>query len=288
MRISDPMRFKMAFEGLTRPRERLGTIQEQVTSGKVINRPSDDPSGAARVLDLRETLANIDQYRQDADRGRTLLGGTEEALVGAENIIVRMRELAVQMANDTNSPADRRSAAVEVRGAMEHLVDLSNSRVGESYIFGGFKSGAPPYQADGTFVGDSGTLELDVGEGVRLPVNVDGDATFSGIVGNLEAFALALEADDQDAIETTIDDMIADQEQLLDSRVSVGTMLNRVDFAEQVLDRLDVDVQSQLSGLEDADMVETLTSFQQEELALQASLRMAARMFQPTLMDFLR
>lgn len=288
MRISDPMRFQMAFDGLTRPRERLGRIQEQVTSGKTINRPSDDPSGAAHVLDLQETLANIEQYRRDADRGNTLLGSAEAALASAENVLVRMRELAVQMANDTNSPTDRRTAALEVRGAISTFVALANTQVGEAYIFGGFKTGAEPFQADGTFVGDTGVLELDVGEGVRVPVNVDGDAAFSGIVGNMEAFALALDADDQDAIEVSIRNLIADQDQILNARTTVGTMLNRVDFAEQVLDRIDTEVQSQKSGLEDADMVEILTSFQQEELALQASLRMAARMFQPTLMDFLR
>ncbi len=314
MRISDAMRFKMAFQGLTQPRERLGTIQEQVTSGRLVNRPSDDPAGAARVLDLRESLTNIEQFRRDADRARTLLGASEEALGGIEDIVHRMQELAVHMASATVSSDDRKIAAAEVDGAIENVLALANTRVGGVFVFGGFQTeGEPPFVEEGVDRGryreqaaldldpETGVLKVDVAEGyVRLDAKADiaeVAPALTGLVSQLSDFSDALRQGYEDQagwtaqtalVEQSIEDLSGGLNDVLNARSDVGTKLSRIGFAHDVLDRVETDVRTQMSAAEDADMVSVLTQFRQEELALQASLRMAAQMFQPSLMEFLR
>ena len=296
MRVSDQMRVRLAFRGLGGPRAKLGEAQEQVTSGRVINRPSDDPTAAAHILDLRETIADIEEYQNNAAKGRTLLGAAENAIGTAENIFARMGELAVQMSNGTTGESDRRSAAEEVAGAKEHIVDLLNSQVGDIFIFGGYLTqfdpsdpNPQPWLADGTFNGTTDAIEYDMNDGLRVPVTVrNAQAAFEGIWAALDQFETSLRSDDTAAIEADIDSLSARREQVDRVRAEVGTKLNRITFTEDVLDRTNIDVKAQLSGAEDADMLEVMARFRQEEIALQASLQMASRIFQPTLMDFLK
>ena len=299
MRVSDQMRVRLAFRGHGKPRDRLGDVQEQVTSGRIINRPSDDPSGAARVLDLREAIADVQQYQNNASKGRTLLGAAEEALSTAEGIFARMGELGVQMSNATVSAADREAAAEEVAGAKEHLIDLMNTQVGDIYIFGGYRTqydpndpanpGAAPWGDDSTFFGNENEIEYDMGDGVRLPVTLrNSETAWAGVWGTLDDFETALRGNDIPTIETSIDELAGAREQIDRNRAEVGTKLNRISFARDVLDRNDIDLKAQLSDTEDADMLEVMARFRQEEIALQGALQMASRIFQPTLMDFLR
>ena len=128
-----------------------------------------------------------------------------------------------------------------------------------------------------------------MGDGVRLPVTVrNAQATFAGAWGALDDFETALRTDDTAAIETSIDELSAKRDQVDRGRAEVGTKLNRITFAQDVLDRNNIDLRSELSNTEDADMLEVLARFRQEEIALQGALQMASRIFQPTLMDFLR
>lgn len=296
MRVSDQMRVRLAFRGLGRPRDKLGDVQEQITSGRVVNRPSDDPSATARILDLREALADIGQYENNSAKGRTLLGAAEGAMATGESIMARMGELAVQMSNSTISEADRESAAVEVAGAKEHMVDLMNSQVGDIFIFGGyltqFDPADPvprPWLDDGTYQGTTDEIEYDMGSGVRLPVTVrNAQSAFEGVWGTLDEFETALRDNDVPTIETSIDDLSGKREQMDRNRAEIGTKLNRITFAEDVLDRTNIDLRSQLSETEDADMLEVMATFRAEEIALQAALQIASKIFQPTLMEFLR
>ena len=314
MRVSDQMRVRLAFRGLGAPRIKLGNVQEQVTSGRTINRPSDAPSDAARVLDLRESIAYAQQYQNNASKGRTLLGSAESALTAMEDIFSRMASLGVQMSNATVSAEDRDAAAEEVRGAKQHLLDLMNTEAGDVFVFGGFGTqfqGAPPLPQEpwqvvrepnpppapqdptddpnnATYHGTRDVIEYDMGDGVRLPVTTDAVTAFEGLWGKLHAFQEALKADDVDAIELSIDEMHAARDQVDRARTDIGVKLNRISFAQDVLDRRDIDLKAQLSDAEDADMLTVMATFRQEEIALQAALQMASRIFEPSLMDFLR
>ncbi len=126
-------------------------------------------------------------------------------------------------------------------------------------------------------------------DGLRVPVTVrNAQAAFEGIWAALDQFETSLRSNDTLAIEADIDALSSRREQVDRARAEVGTKLNRIQFTEDILERTDIDVKAQLSGAEDADMLEVMARFRQEEIALQASLQMASRIFQPTLMDFLK
>ncbi|MBI5143195.1 MAG: flagellar hook-associated protein FlgL [Nitrospirae bacterium] len=123
----------------------IQTAQEQVASGKRINRPSDDPTGTYQSMDYSVRIGRMDQYRRNSTAARTLLSHTDTTLQSASNAITRAYELAVQYASGTYTSTDRANGAKELVEIRESVAGLANTRIGDRYIFGGWKTAAPPY-----------------------------------------------------------------------------------------------------------------------------------------------
>lgn len=121
------------------------TAQEQVASGKRINRPSDDPTGTYQAMDYANRMDRMGQYTRNTTSARSLLSHTDTTLQSSSDTIARAYELAVQYASGTYTSSDRANGAKEVTEIREALAGLANTRIGDRYIFGGWKTGAPPY-----------------------------------------------------------------------------------------------------------------------------------------------
>lgn len=296
MRITDKIRFSTAMDGLSGPRDRLGELQQQISTGRNILRPQDNPARAARILNLQETVSSIEQYERNLDRGDVLLKATESALANAENTVVRARELAIQMANDSYSARDRAGAAAELQGQRDLLLDLANARVGDTFLFAGYATDSSPFDGQGAYQGDDGVLEVEVGDGILLPVTTRGDRAFgltnangvSAIFQTIDDLILAMGANDGEAIRDSLADLDVAHDSLLNARTDVGTKMLRVDSTAEILDRVKLDFKRQLGEQEDADFVEIASQFQLEEMALEAAVRMTAKLIQPSLLDFIR
>jgi len=163
--------------------ERMAEAQEKVTTGRRINRLSDDPLGAVRVLDLRSFGASLDQYERNMNVGLPLLEQADAALDSVGRLLIRAKELAIAMANDTNTAKTRQISAVEVRQIFLQLISMANTRVGDNYIFGGFKNGAAPF-AEGmgvvNYSGDGGEIDMQVNASTNVAVNLLGNKVFQG------------------------------------------------------------------------------------------------------------
>ena len=296
MRITDKIRFSTAMEGLSGPRDRLGELQQQISTGRNILRPQDNPARAARILNLQEYIGSIEQYERNIDRGDVLLKATESALANAENTVIRARELAVQMSNDTYSARDRAGAGAELQGQRALLLDLANARIGDTYLFAGYVTNSSPFDAAGAYGGDAGVLEVEVGDGILLPVTTRGDQAFgptnaagvSSAFEVLDDLILALGNNDGDAIRASLAELDGIHDALLNARTDVGTKMLRVDSTADILDRVKLDFKRQLGDQEDADFVAIASQFQLEEMALEAAVRMTAKLSQPSLLDFIR
>ena len=139
MRVSTAQVFRQSVDAMLERQRELTQTELQVASGKRIQRPSDDPSAAVRVLDLQEAQQRLAQYQRNADVATARLEQEETALIGIGNLLQRVRELAVQGANGTLSAEDRGAIAVEVREHMDGYLQLANTRdPNGEYIFAGF------------------------------------------------------------------------------------------------------------------------------------------------------
>ena len=300
MRISTSQLFQQSVDAMLERQRELSQTELQVASGRRILRPSDDPSGAVRILDLNEAQKRLDQYQRNADAATARLEQEETALVSIENLMQRVRELAVQAANDTLSANDRAAIAAEVREHIDSFLQLANSRdANGEYIFAGFQSQTRPMNHDGTgtfsYNGDTGQRSLQIGETREVAIGdpgtifMDFAAAAGGTTSIGEVFydlATALESGSgyTDAI-TDIDTAFA---RLFDTRAKIGARMNAIDDQKGANEAFGLATAQVRSTLEDLDYAEAISRFNQQLTALQASQQAFIRVQDLSLFNFLR
>jgi len=180
MRVSTSYIFDQNLTAMMNQQTELGKTQLQVSTGKRILNPSDDPSGSVQILNLQREFSVTEQYLANADKAENKQAIEEGALQSATDLLQRIRELAVQGLNDTNTQSDRTAIAAEMTQLNEQLLALANTRDSNGdYLFSGFSSNTPPYATiNGAYQGDEGQRNIKVGSGVLLETNDPGNAVF--------------------------------------------------------------------------------------------------------------
>lgn len=185
MRITDKMRFNSTRSDLSRLHNRSAKVYKELSSGKRINRPSDDPFGVLQATSLTTHKRLLDQYGRNIDTARINLYAADNSLGQAVNLITEARTTtisAVSVVGDEKSHAVMADNIAEVK---EQLFNLANSRVADTYIFGGFQSTRKPYTLDPvtgkvSYIGDAGAMKLEIGEGSLVDTTLEGTSAFGG------------------------------------------------------------------------------------------------------------
>lgn len=186
MRISTNQIFDQSLAAMLNQQAALAQTQNQISTGKRILNPSDDPAGSVQALNLQRELSLTEQYGANATAATNKLQGEESALKSAADILQRVRELAVQGLNDSNTQEDRKAISVEINQLNEQLLSLANTRDSNGdYLFSGFASNTQPYETIfGAYQGDEGQRNLKVGAGVLVATNDPGSAVFEVPIAN--------------------------------------------------------------------------------------------------------
>jgi flagellar hook-associated protein 3 FlgL len=301
MRVTNKQKADIILYDIFRQSELLFRAQERVASGKKINQPSDDPIGMGKILDYRKSISSIDQHNKNIFRGKTWLDIAETALGEVYDLLNTAKNIAV---NESSGEYDTRVySAAEVQHIYDQVLQLANSRVGNSYIFAGHETGTVPFSRDAnynaTYAGDSGDIQIITGENVSVNLNVDGNETFTGVgvTGGVNIFDIlrdlitGLENADTAAGTTQISNQVAELEsaidQIQDARGKEAGISLRLETTENQLARLKVNVEDMLSETQDLDMVKAVLELQVQETAYQTALQMASRIIQPSLLDFI-
>ncbi|WP_150913805.1 flagellar hook-associated protein FlgL [Marinobacter halotolerans] len=186
IRVSSQQIFSGGINRLQDLNSNLAQTQEQISTGKRVNRPSDDPVAAARILKLDQELQRIDTYQRNVSLAENRLEQEEDALGRSVDVIQRVRELTVQAGSGALSPNDRRSISAELKERLGQLADITNTRdASGEYIFSGFQGDTPAFaqNASGSWVyqGDEGQRSLEIDDGVTVPISDHGKGIFSTI-----------------------------------------------------------------------------------------------------------
>ncbi len=185
MRVSTQAFFENSVATLQRLQSDLNEIQQQVATGRRIQRPSDDPVGSARALNLRQSLETLDQYQRNAGLVENRLRLGEETLTGVTGLLQRARELSLQAANATQSNETRAFIATELRQQLDQLLALANTRdANDEYLFAGFQSGTQPFTRTSSgfeYNGDQGQRFVQVSRGRQVADSDAGNRIFSRI-----------------------------------------------------------------------------------------------------------
>jgi flagellar hook-associated protein 3 FlgL len=196
MRISNETLRSTFLMALQQAQKRVLDTQEQVGTGRRINRPSDDPVAAARMAHLEASLSRLDQFASNGAVARTQLGLEEEALGGTIDHLQRIRELVLQGNSATASQSDRRIIAAEIREYRDALVAIGNTTdVDGRHLFGGFAERTTPFTIDATgsvtYNGDQGQRQVQISETRFVITGDSGAEIFQRIRTGNGTFALA-------------------------------------------------------------------------------------------------
>ncbi len=291
MRVTTGMSQRHVLSDLRRVQERLASAQSQVSGGKRIEKPSDDPLGAERAMRLNAQLDSTTAYRSSVDESRSWLDATDTALSSVGDIVQRVRELTLQAANGSTTPAGRQSIKLEIDQLTEQAKSTLNSAYDGRHLFSGTATDTAPYSAatGDAYQGDSGAVVRQIGPGVSVQVNMTGDDVLSGLLPTLRTISAHLAANDVASLGTTdLKALDAGADNLTAKQSQVGAITNRVDAAGQRLDDFYDVTNAFLSKTQDADLPQALTDLSAQQNALQAALRGGASLIQQSLMDFLR
>ena len=282
MRVTERIVFRHAVSDVMNLRSRLFTLQQQGATGKRFQSIEEDPTSAERIRMLREAREATLHYETNIIRSKTQLEAADAALDEATNLLIRAKELAIAGSNETMTAEQRAIYGQEVDSLFESMVGVANTEAAGEFVFGGFLVNQEPFQTDGTFLGDNGQKEVDVGPSSRVQVNVSGDDTFT-VSGGIDVFTAlsdlqtALNTNDLNGIRTAIDQMDLAQTQISNGRTDAGLKLNRLDVASAVRTRLEDSLTSEESDILDVDSVEVFMDLNATLSALQSAVSVSQR-----------
>jgi flagellar hook-associated protein 3 FlgL len=293
VRVTQSMLANNMLKHLSASYANLGKYQEQLSTGKKINRPSDDPVVAMKGMAYRTNLTEIEQFKRNFSEAYNWLENSDAALDKATQALQRIRELVVQASNDTYETTQRQAISQEIKQLTEHLVTIANSKVGDKYIFNGTNTLQPPVQMNGTSITTSNNTEevkIELAKGIYIAVNVNSTEVFNGLFSDLQSLANDLE--DPNKTGKDINEYLGYIDQhiskLLSARAELGARMNRVELMEERIGQQEIIAQKMLSDNEDVDMERVITDLKVQESVHRAALSVGARIIQPTLVDFLR
>jgi flagellar hook-associated protein 3 FlgL len=303
MRITQRSVAATSLLGLNRNLAAVSRLQQQMTSGKTISKPSDDPNGTNSAMQVRQELAGATQFARNISDGLSMLNATDSALQNMVKQVHTVRDLTVQASNDgTMSDAARAAIQTEVAGLRDSLLGLANTRVQGQPIFGGVTSGTTAYDVvSGAYLGFGGTaaapavpVRRQVSDADSIRVDITGPEAFGETTGtSRDLFRLVGDiADDVVSTPAALAGDLADLDRALDRMLTaaadIGTRTNRMETALQVNSDLQLTLTSRQADIENVDLAKTIMALKQQQTGYEAALHVTAQALQPTLLDFLR
>jgi len=291
----------MIFNQITRSLQKnlraLADPSERLSTGKRINKPSDDATGMSRAMDYKVRIDENNQYMRNTDDAYSFMEYADTVMSSATSSLTRAKELAIQGATDTQSPESRVSIAKEVAHLRDEMLALANSKMRDRYIFSGYKIDTASFDTSFNYQGDSGEMDVMIDRTASVAVNVPGDTAFSSggktFMKTLDDLYVALMADDVDGtkgtngIQNAITELDNDIDQVANVRADIGARLSYLDKQKTNLEDRSYTFREFLSNTEDADITESVSEIAKAELALQSLRQSGVKIMSQSLLDFL-
>lgn len=297
MRISTTQFQFSSVNRILEQQSKLAEIQQQIASGKNIQTPSDDPASAARVLNITESLDINEQYTRNADLVEARLQTEESTLTSMLDVYQRVRELAIQGLNATQSQNDRNTIAAEISQNLEQIVSLASTTDSRGeYIFSGYNVNQAPIADDGnggySYLGDQGQRQIQIGPNRSIE---DGDTGFDlffdinnttqNAFSAVYDFANSLTTNTQ--VSSSLDDFDAVMENISLKRSAIGARLNAIDSQVEANEEVVFQSKKLLSDIQDLDYTEAISRLNLQQVALEAAQQSYVRVQGLSLFNFL-
>ena len=297
-RITTQMTASMTLNDLQQSLNRLDTTQQQLSSGKKINQPSDDPYGTSQAMSLNGQLSSLNDYTNNITDGTAWTQQATTSLGDIDSMVQRVRELVVQASNGTYTQSDLNASASEVNQLIDAIKQEANASYNGQYIFSGTSTGTAPYQTGSTdtYQGGTGSVNRLIGPNTTLSVSTNistllgnGQASGDGgLLDTLRTIASDMQPGNTGAIGgADLKNLDSNFGTLTQMEANVGAITNRLTLASTRIQQLQNSDTAALSNVQDADMATVAINFSTEQAAYSAALKAGANIVQSSLLDFL-
>ncbi len=299
--------------------QKLSTLQEQLISGKKIQRPSEDPVVAMQGIRYRTEVREVEQFKKNVNEATGWMDLTDSALNEVTSAMSRVRELTTQAATDTYDATQRKAIQSEVGQLVEHIGTLANTKYNEKGIFNGTKTDQPfismaglkdfmetPGKSvdtvftDGDPVGKDGEIiRYEISSGIEVQVNVSPTSVFSketfttlkklyDALGGVSDTGAVDSSNNGAELSGMLKDLDGMLNQTVETRADLGARVNRLELNASRLEDQEIIAKSVMSDNEDIEAEKVIMELKSYETLHRAALSAGARIIQPTLLDFLR
>jgi len=296
MRVADQQIYGTLLGNLQRSRSQILIAQDQISSQRKVSNPSDDPSAFGQIVLDKSALSQTAQWTRNIDFGTARVDAADQALGQVQNLITRVRELTIEASSDTTSADGRRTIAKEVRQLQRQLVQLGNTEVAGQAIFAGTKTDISPFVITSgdtvTYQGNSETQSIAVSENQTVQILVPGSSMFTGsstnIFDSLRDLLTALEGNDRNGIQAGLGNLDLATAQISDAQGTVGALANRLHVTHDALDTATLTISKAISDNQDADLAKAIAQLSLQQVSVQAASQAFARIFDTSLLNYLR
>lgn len=303
MRVSSNMIANMIKSDVNKQGAKLLRAQVVLSSQKKIQKPSDDPFAAERILKFRSDIDAMEQYDTNMTRAETRIKGGNEALDSIWDLLSMAREFAIQN-NYDGAPAEQRAIAAEtVKMAREQITQIANTQVDGDYLFAGHQTEDPPFTENAAgyvvYNGDEGIFDAIIGQDLTMQTNLTGGdlMTYTDVAGENVVDVLAALKDMEDALNAPIfsaasmdgwiDDIDAARDQIKLAQARSAARTYALDATRTQTKTFKAHIEDLLSGVEDADLAQAAVELKSQETVYETVLKASAMVIQPSLLDFI-
>jgi len=274
------------------------TALQELSTGKRVNTPADDPLAAALMVGNQDQTSRTDQYLQNIDTLTNQMQSADTALSSVVTALNQAITLGVEGANGTNTAAQRQQIAQNLQGIQAQILQLANTSIGGTFLFGGTATTTTPFVLDSsspsgvTYNGNNGTNSVEIADGLMVQTNLPGSDLFQNangdVFGSLLQLINALQTGTSSDVATATNAVRDAYTLVTGKRIFYGNVENQVNSTQTYLNQEKVNLKSQENTLIGADITKAATDLTQATTAHNAALAAAAKILPTSLLDYLK
>lgn len=287
-RVTQASISSIALQGLQNSLTRVQNLQQQLSSGKQISQPSDDPAGTAASMTFRAQQVANEQYLRNADSATGRLNVTDSTLSQLSDRVRSVRDLMVNSQNGAIGVESRVALSKQIDALRTEVLSLYNTTYLDRPVFGGTVAGTQAVDpTTGAYIGNDLPLETRISADTTIRYDIKGTAVAADVLPDaLTQVAANVQSGGATAADfDAIDSALSKLQQAIGD---LGARSARIESTRANVESQRLDLQSRISNNEDVDLPEVIMNLQAQQVGYQAALGTAAKIMQQSLVDFLR
>ncbi len=292
MRVTQTMLSRNALYRLGQRREAMDDIQNRISSGRRVQKASDDPTAFSRAERMTTRITQNEQYLRNIDSSEAWIDNTVSLMQSLSEVVIQAKDMANRGADGQADANIRNTLADQTESLLQEAMSIVNSQYLNKSVFAGSDTQIKnPFVENAgvvSYLGNDQSMSRQYSENVSIEINVDGQSIMdTGVFDAMSDLITSLRANDENAIRATIDDLKTAGDKMLGLTALAGTRSSNLRLIRNRLEQTNIDLESFRSEARDARLDKEIVSFQTEQISYQAALQVTAKTINLNILQYL-